>query len=61
MNTICANNNKGTAKLNIDKSGNDLGAMYGIVNEAKNNNANKLFIKNTILFKNDKFFKRGSF
>ncbi len=43
----------------MDRSGNDLGAIYGIVNEAKNNNAIMLFRKNTILFKNDRFFKRG--
>jgi len=55
---ICVNNKRGTAKLNIESKGKDFGAMYGIVNEAKNNNAKILFIKNKILFKNDKFFKR---
>ena len=59
MKITCAKSNKGTAKLNIESKGNDFGAMYGIVNEAKNNNARMLFIKNNSLFKNDKFFKRG--
>ena len=60
MKIICVKSKSGTAKLKIESSGNDFGAIYGIVNEAKNSNAKILFIKNTILFKNDKFFKRGS-
>lgn len=59
MNIIWAKRINGTAKLNIESKGNDLGVIYGIVSEAKNNNANMLFAKNKILFKNDKFFKRG--
>ena len=57
--TTRENSSKGTNKLMIDNRGNDLGAIYGSVREAMNNKANILFIKNTILFKNDKFFKRG--
>jgi hypothetical protein len=43
----------------MDSSGNDFGETYGSVNEARKSNAIRLFKKNTILFKNDKFFKRG--
>ena len=45
----------------IDNKGNDLGDMYGSARETKKSNATILFRKNTILFTNDKFFKRGSF
>lgn len=47
----------GTARLNTDNNGKDFGEIYGIANDAINNNANILLIKKIILFKKDKFFK----
>jgi len=47
----------GTERLKTDNNGNDFGAMYGIANEAINNNAKTLLTKKMILFKKDKFFK----
>jgi len=46
----------GMVKLNAERRGNVFGATYGIINDAKNNNANTLLMKKMILFINDKFF-----
>ena len=55
------NINKGTAKLKTDNDGKVLGEIYGNANDAKNNNANTLLMKKTILLKKDKFFNGLNF
>ncbi len=47
---------KGIVKLIAESKGNVFGAIYGIINDAKNNNAKTLLKKKIILFRNDKFF-----
>lgn len=45
----------------MDNDGKVLGEIYGNANDAKNNNAKTLLIKNIILLKKDKFFNGLNF